>query len=140
MEQLEELFQTHQLRLTSARRSVFTALEQAESPLFIHEIITRCNKSDRTSIYRTLEVFRELGDAQIIPTGWKQRYELSDLFRAHHHHLQCTRCHALTSIHTPELEETIHTLASQYKYQLTSHHIELHGLCENCQNENGAAV
>ncbi|HEY0965140.1 MAG TPA: Fur family transcriptional regulator [Candidatus Saccharimonadales bacterium] len=133
MEQLEELFRTHNLRLTHARRSVFKALEQASSPLFIHDIISLCVKSDRTSIYRNLEIFRKLGIIEVIPTGWKQRYELSDLFRAHHHHLQCTRCHALIAINTPELEKTIHTLAKSHGYQLTSHHIELHGLCEKCQ-------
>jgi Fur family transcriptional regulator, ferric uptake regulator len=133
MEQLEQLFQAHHLRLTSPRRSVFRTLEQAHAPLFIHDIIKSCDDCDRTSIYRTLETFIKLGIVEIIPTGWKQRYELSDLFRAHHHHLQCVRCGELISIDTPKLEASIKAIADDHGYQLTSHHIELHGICKKCQ-------
>lgn len=134
MEQLEQLFRTHHLRLTSPRRSVFRALERADAPLFIHEIIAVCEGTDRTSVYRSLEVFAKLGIVQIIPTGWKQRYELSDLFRAHHHHLQCVRCSELISIDTPKLEASIKAIAHDHGYQLTSHHIELHGVCKKCRS------
>lgn len=134
MDQLETLFRTHSLRLTNPRREVFSILEKTSTPLFIQNIIEAAKDSDRTSIYRTLELFSRLGIVQVIPTGWKQRYELSDLFRAHHHHLQCTNCQEIISIDTPELERTIHTIAKGYGYELSSHHIELHGLCNKCQS------
>ncbi len=133
MDKLETLFRMHSLRLTNPRREVFGVLEKTSAPLFIQEIIKTAKTSDRTSIYRTLELFTRLGIVQVIPTGWKQRYELSDMFRAHHHHLQCTNCQALVSIDTPELEQTIQAIAKIQNYKLTSHHIELHGLCKNCQ-------
>lgn len=141
MEELEKLFRSHSLRLTEARRAVFQALEQVESPLYISEIIAACSSHNRTSVYRTLDTFTKLSIVETIATGWKQRYELSDLFRAHHHHLQCTRCGELVSIDTPGLEASISAIAQTHDYQLTSHHIELHGICNKClRNERGAAV
>jgi len=133
MEQLEQLFRSNHLRLTNPRRSVFRVLERAHAPLFIHDIIKSSGGGDRTSVYRTLEIFVRLGIIEIVPTGWKQRYELSDLFRPHHHHLDCMRCGELISIDTPKLETSIRSIARDHGYQLTSHHVELHGVCKKCQ-------
>ena len=120
-------------RITSARLELFEALRSADVPLPIADIHARCEKSDRASTYRNLELFIQAGIVTVIPIGWKKRYELASPFKPHHHHIQCTNCGKLVDIKTPELETLIETIAKSHKFTLSSHHIELAGLCSNCK-------
>ena len=133
MEQLATILSDHHLRSTAPRRAVFRALIETSKPLYLHEIIRTCETIDRTTIYRTLELYVSLGIVEIIHVGWKKRYELAEPFKPHHHHLQCTVCSELIAIDTPRLEEYIETTAMRYGYQLTGHHIELRGICMTCR-------
>lgn len=131
---LAEILRTHGLRVTTARRTVFNILHAHDVPLDIAAILAEKGEIDRASVYRTLELFVRLDIVSIIPIGWKKKYELSDPFRPHHHHLQCNTCGELVAIDTPELERLIETVAHAHGYQLSSHHIELRGTCYRCQN------
>ena len=133
MEQFEKLLHTSGNRLTHARRQVFQVLEQADQPLSLQQILGSVAAIDRTSVYRALELFNRLAIIEIVYVGWKKRYELAGTFRPHHHHLQCTHCHQLIALDTPELEKLITHLSEVHGYVLTSHHIELLGVCPHCQ-------
>ncbi len=121
-------------RITRARLELFEVLRTTDTPLPIADIHARCQKSDRASTYRNLELFIQAGIVTVIPLGWKKRYELASPFKPHHHHLQCTNCGKLVDINTPELETLIQSIADLQEFSLSSHHIELAGLCNNCVN------
>lgn len=136
MDHLLELLQRHSLRVTSARKAVFATLQCADKPLYIRQIIDACSSTNRTSIYRTLELFISLGIISKIQTGWKARYELAEPFKPHHHHLQCGTCGEVIAITSPALERQIGAFAMAHEYKLISHHIELHGTCSSCSQRN----
>lgn len=110
-----------------------TASAMPDTSLFIHQIVNLCPLSNRTSVYRTLNLFATLGIIETITSGWKSRYELAGPFKPHHHHLHCTACRQLIQLDIPILEETIKSFADSHEYMLTGHHIELTGLCKKCQ-------
>lgn len=98
------------------------------------ELVNACPSVNRASVYRTCEAFEKLGIIVRIPTGWKYRLELGEAFHEHHHHATCERCGA--SIALPEdsrLEKRLEELAARRNFTLTSHQIELTGICEACQ-------
>ncbi|MDO4781422.1 MAG: Fur family transcriptional regulator [Candidatus Saccharibacteria bacterium] len=132
---LTEILASHQQRLTTPRKAVFTALEQSSTPLSIQQLIARCPTINRTSIYRSLSLFTRLGIVSVVHVGWKQRYELAEPFAPHHHHLQCTQCHRIIDIETPELEQLITAISRRYHFQPTDHHFEIHGRCQACQRK-----
>lgn len=131
--ELETVFAKEGYRLTSPRRAVFDALHKSEAPLAIAAIIKACPDVDRVSIYRTLELFTQLGISEIIPFGWKQRYELTSPFKPHHHHLYCTSCATLIDIHSQKLEQIVATIARDYGFRPATHKFEITGLCADCQ-------
>jgi Fur family ferric uptake transcriptional regulator len=133
MTELNAFLRKHGLRVTSPRKDVFRALESAVEPLSMQQIIKQCPGVDRVSVYRCLETFETIGIIEVIHVGWKKRYELAGPFKAHHHHLQCVRCHALVDLHSAELETLIANTASLHGYKPLSHHFEVRGLCPNCQ-------
>jgi Fur family ferric uptake transcriptional regulator len=136
---LEVLFADRQLRLTTPRRKVFEILHESETPLQIGEIIKNCPDIDRVSIYRTLELFTKLGITDIVPLGWKQRYELTSPFKPHHHHLYCTNCGKLIDVHSQKLEQVVAAIARDYNFSPTEHKFEVSGLCKECSTKHQAA-
>ena len=133
MEQFEQLIRERGIRLTEPRREVFSILNQHDQPLTIGELLKLSKIAERTSVYRTLNLFATLGIIETITSGWKSRYELAGPFKPHHHHLHCTTCRELIQLDMPILEEIITSFADSHEYTLTVHHIELSGLCKKCQ-------
>lgn len=123
---------THSLRVTAPRLAVFDVLLSTPTPLSVADIAKRCPAIDKVSIYRTIETFAQIGVVAVIMHGWKQRYELAEPFKPHHHHLHCTACGAITEIHSGEVETVIKTIAAQYGFQPTDHMFEITGLCAGC--------
>jgi Fur family ferric uptake transcriptional regulator len=122
--------------LTKPRLFTFNALNSTK-PLTVKELIKQTSgKIDRASVYRTLDIFEKVNITQRIYTGWKYKVELSDKFQDHHHHLTCKVCGAIIPIHNEKLEEFIDNVAAGKDFKITSHQLEIQGLCKNCQKTN----
>lgn len=130
--QLATTLKQHRYSLTRPRRAVFEVLEQSD-PLTMHELIDRLPDIDRSSAYRTVELFETLGIIKRLQIGWKYKIELSDAFSHHHHHLACAHCGRIISV--PEnsvIERAIHALGKEHGFTITDHQLEVQGLCKDC--------
>ncbi len=136
MDEFTSYLSSRNYRITTARKAVFTVLNAADKPIAIQDITKRARDIDRVSVYRTLELFTLLGIVEVVHVGWKKRYELAGPFKPHHHHLECTSCHELIAIDPEQLEQLIDSIARDHGYTLSSHHIELQGLCSMCRHNN----
>ncbi len=133
MDQFSDLLKTRGYSLTTSRKRVFMALSDSHSPLKRGEIVARTPEINRSSVYRTLEVFHDIGITTTTFRGWTPYIELAEPFQAHHHHIICTNCGSTVSIENDELEELVGSIAQRHKFSLSQHHIELAGVCANCQ-------
>ncbi|MBM3210223.1 transcriptional repressor [Candidatus Saccharibacteria bacterium] len=131
--QLEAEFKSRNIRFTKPRRAIFKCLQTATYPLSIRDIYTSLPNIDRTSIYRTLELYLSLGVVQIIPIGWKQKYELAEPYAPHHHHFICLKCGSHTDINPPGLEDLLRHYERTAGVIITAHTFELSGVCAACQ-------
>lgn len=121
--------------LTAPRRAVFNALVGTEA-LSMSELVEKVSPIDRATVYRTVELFENLGVINRLQFGWKYKLELSDLFSEHHHHATCTNCGKMIALHEdPETEASIHQLAQQHNFAISSHSLEIRGLCPACQKQ-----
>jgi Fur family ferric uptake transcriptional regulator len=132
-EVFEKTLKEHRCSLTLPRQAVFDALQHHTS-LTMAELAASCPGIDRSSVYRTSELFEKLGIVVRIPTGWKYRLELGEAFHEHHHHATCATCGASIALpEDPALEKRLRDLAARRSFSLTSHQIELTGTCETCR-------
>jgi Fe2+ or Zn2+ uptake regulation protein len=122
----------HGLRVTSPRLAVFTTLTNTAVPLSIADIVKACPTVDRVSIYRTIEAFVRIGVVTVVMHGWKQRYELAEPFKPHHHHLHCTACGTVIEIRSDKVEHLINDIATEYRFQPADHTFEITGHCHTC--------
>jgi len=129
---LEKLLAASGLRVTTPRKAIFKTLKTAAVPLSHVEIAHANADIDKTSVYRTVELFMKLGVVIGVNHGWKQRYELAAPFRPHHHHLHCINCGKVEEIQSEKLEQMIQAIASESNFQVVGHTFELTGICKDC--------
>ena len=118
--------------ITAPRQLIFERLMKREKQS-MNELLKHCQKIDRASVYRTIELFEQLGIVQRVYSGWKYQLELGEDFQDHHHHALCRICSK--HINLPEdiiLEKQIERLAETHHFSLERHSLELQGICEDC--------
>jgi Fur family transcriptional regulator, ferric uptake regulator len=116
---------------TKTRIAVLRAI-LAHQPAAMSQLITALPDVDRATVYRTVDLFVDLGIAKKVSTGFKYRVELGDSFQEHHHHLTCLRCENVIDVHTPEIEYAIEQVAANNGFRPIRHDLEITGYCSSC--------
>lgn len=116
---------------TKTRMAVLQAI-LAVQPATMQQLISALPDVDRATVYRTVDLFVDLGISKKVSTGFKYRIELGDSFQEHHHHLTCLRCSSVIDVHTPEIEYAIEQTSNNNGFRPIRHDIEIMGYCANC--------
>ena len=134
-EQLVSALKQHRLSLTKPRLLVFDALS-GQDPKTIQQIASLCGDgADRATIYRVIALFEKIGVIHRVQIGWKHKYELSDSFHAHHHHLTCINCGRVSTLpEDTKLEERLTSLTGAQNFIMRNHQLEIQGVCNDCTN------
>jgi Fur family transcriptional regulator, ferric uptake regulator len=121
---------------TEPRRLVLEVFLNDHRPLTpsaVHEQLPDAN-INLASVYRTIELFCQLGvltEVDHVPEG--RRYELSDDYREHHHHLICRSCGKTEDFEDCEMEQIERLIKKRFQFQVTRHELRFLGLCRRCQ-------
>lgn len=118
---------------TKTRRAVLQTILRMQ-PATTQQLIAALPDVDRATVYRTIDLFVDLGIAKRVTTGFRYSIELGDSFQAHHHHLTCLRCGVVIDVHTPEIETAIEQTAINNVFRPIRHDLEISGYCSNCSN------
>lgn len=126
-------------RYTSGRRVLVDVLAAAERPLTIPEIVERDASLATSSVYRNLSALEQAGIASKVVTSKEHaRYELSEDFGHHHHHLVCVDCGRVSDFTLPsgveeKLDAALRRAARKEGYVHGAHRLDLTGTCPECQ-------
>lgn len=135
-EQVEEFLRQHQYKLTGPRREIIRILNANARPLSVQEIHQQLNETsaDLASVYRTINLLCELGVLTRLEFQEKlYRYELSDAFTEHHHHLICKQCgHVENVFHYCLSDGVTEDILKQQGFMVESHILEFYGICKEC--------
>jgi Fur family ferric uptake transcriptional regulator len=86
------------------------------------------------TVYRTLELFRELGIVHEMDFAeGMSRYEYGNWL--HHHHLVCLKCGRIIEFQSDDLEAVEEKLSAKYGFSVIGHHLKLYGYCEKCRSQ-----
>lgn len=123
-------------RLTRQRAAVLRVLQADGGHLDAEDIHERAREElpslGLATIYRTLELLRDLGLVQVVQfPGTAARYEAR---LDKHHHLLCTRCHRLSDVEAPALATLVGSIAEGMGFQPTDFKLLVSGLCHRCRN------
>ena len=126
-------------RYTSGRRALVSVMAAAERPLTIPEIIERESSLATSSVYRHLVTLEQAGIVtKIVTTQDHGRYELSEQFADHHHHLVCTMCGEVNDFVLPPaveeaLEAALRKASRKEGFSPEGHRFDVTGTCTNCR-------
>lgn len=121
---------------TEPRRQVLEVFLENGKPLTpaaVHKLMPD-RAVNLASVYRAIELFCRLGvltEVDHVQEG--QRYELSDEYRGHHHHLICGGCGKTEDIEDCEMEDIEKLISQRFRFKITRHELRFIGLCQRCQ-------
>jgi Fur family peroxide stress response transcriptional regulator len=125
------------IKLTHQRLEVFNEMLSVGNHPSAEEIHKRLQTRLPTiaidTVYRTLTTFDDLGIIKKLHL--MNEKTLFDANLDQHHHFICTRCKAVEDIYWPEFDNTNLPALFQKLGTIQSRHLELHGLCKNCQEQ-----
>ncbi|HET7528777.1 MAG TPA: Fur family transcriptional regulator [Candidatus Saccharimonadales bacterium] len=132
-ETLKSILKAGGASLTAPRKTVFDLMLN-QGPQSMQVLVQRAKgKTDRATVYRTIDLFERLGIVRRLNVGWKYKVELSDVFTGHHHHMYCTNCGRMSELpDNPMLETMIDTVAAKSGFSPRGHQLEVYGLCSSC--------
>jgi Fur family ferric uptake transcriptional regulator len=133
---LKDHLARHQLKLTRQREYILQAFLQNEH-ITAEQMYRLLAKKDPhiglATIYRTLNLFCEAGLAQARHFGSQTQYD-NVAHKGHHDHLICTGCGRIVEFENEEIERLQSQVASRHGFAITTHKLELYGLCSHCRH------
>ncbi|SRR5579871_2162993 len=125
------------LKLTAQRELILETFLASEGHVSAEELYQKAKEKQPhmgfATVYRTLKHMTQCGLARELDFGdGRFKYE-PDFNRRHHDHMICTNCGAYIEFLNPEIEELQEQVSRKHGFKITSHRMQLYGLCQKCQ-------
>lgn len=136
-----DIMRSNGLRVTSQRLHILDAICEGYGHTTLGQIYARVRRKDasidRSTVYRTLDVFVELGLVVSADTGIGEKvYEIAK--PSPHHHLVCKKCGQERELDNVVMQRLFHVVEEEYGFAINMDHVVLFGLCQACQQETDA--
>jgi len=134
-EELAQLLRSSDQRATPQRVMILSVLHAAENHLTADEVFQRLGPMssalNRSTVYRTLERFRDAGIVSETDLGGGVRvFELLDGRR--HHHLVCHACSGMIEMDDEPVESMRAAIRDRYGFEPVVDHLAIWGICPAC--------
>ncbi len=131
----EDRLSTAGCRVTRQRGIILDAVCAGGGHTPLSEIFGRVRKADpsidRSTLYRTLKVFVELGIVVVADTGAAETYyEIARPIP--HHHLVCRSCGREQEIDQETVDSMVDRVRHRHRFRVETDHLVLFGHCERC--------
>jgi Fur family ferric uptake transcriptional regulator len=134
--ELEDFLAKRGLRLTSQRRRLTEMVMSTRQHLTVDELVALAHEKrlniGRATVYRTLDLLCQAGLVHGHDFGQGSRRYEAMFGLLHHDHMQCTQCGAIIEFACEEIERLQEQKAREHGFTLTSHRLEMFGLCSRC--------
>ena len=128
-------------RVTPQRLVILGALRPGEH-LSADEVFARVEPLlpgvNRSTVYRTLELFRDLGLVSMTDLGGGARQ--FELIEALHHHLICHRCGAILELDDALVDPLRDGIRARYGFAPAIDHLAVFGFCAACARATDGQV
>ena len=129
-------------RLTMPRRAVAELITEYDGHFTAADLESAARRRrldlSRATLFRSLDLLTELGVVERLdlPSG---EHAYVPCAPAHHHHVVCSRCGRSSDVEDVGLAQSIEEISRRSGFLITSHRLELFGLCRHCQTRHAPA-
>lgn len=135
-----DLISRHGIKYTRQRSLTLDILARAITPLSAEMIYLQMRDADSTislsTVYRVLDAFIEKGLVTKALDLESDRAAFALKSNEHRHNLTCTRCRRTVVIDNCPLGSLVDALEKTTSFFITSHRLEMYGLCTFCKDQN----
>ncbi|WP_457622684.1 Fur family transcriptional regulator [Persephonella sp.] len=126
------------LKYTPQREAIFRKIISTKGHFeiedLVHKIKTKNMSVSRATVYRTLNILKEMGLVnEVIKYGNKTIYEVA--LKEHHDHLICKKCGKIIEFHSDEIEKLQDKICNKYDFKPEFHRLEIFGICKECRQK-----
>lgn len=137
--ELKHMIRKMNLKVTDQRILILKNLHDGRAHVTAQELYEKVSLKDSSIGFATVYRFlRTLTENQLVTEvrmgGLPARYELTP--KAHHDHLTCTSCGKICEFENKSIEDLQLRVAKHFGFKLTSHVLELYGICPDCQESS----
>ncbi len=120
-------------RATAPRREVVSVVLEQGRPFTAEQIVALLPDVGRATVYRTLEILASIDVVhRLMKSGGFPSYVVCH--SGHHHHLVCSECSRVIEFSECPVDELVHELAERTDFAISTHHLEITGICPSCQD------
>jgi Fur family transcriptional regulator, ferric uptake regulator len=133
---LKDHLAKHQLKLTRQREHIldmFLKNEHITAEQMYRQLAKKDPHIGLATIYRTLNLFCEVGLAQARHFGTQTQYD-NVSHKGHHDHLICTGCGKIVEFQNEDIEQLQEEVARRNGFTIQMHKLELYGVCAGCRH------
>ena len=136
--EIVEMLRDRGYRVTLPRQAIVEALFTFERAFSADDLIQHLSDRDpgvgRATVFRTLDmlVSLDLLDRLHAADGCHS-YVLAHSRSHHYHHLICNSCGTVVPFESCNIESLYPTVSKETDFQISSHMLELFGLCGSCR-------
>lgn len=133
---LKNMIREMHLKVTDQRLLILQALYEGRTHVTAQSLFEVVSAKDPeigfATVYRFLRTLTEHDFVtEVRMGGLPARYELRT--QSHHDHLTCVECGAIFEFENATIEALQEQVATEFGFKLTSHVMELYGVCPQCQ-------
>lgn len=142
---VEQTLSDHGYRLTSPRAAIVDAVLRHTRPFSAEQLVGELadsasgQKIGRATVYRTLEVLAAIDVlTRIVQQDGRPTYICGT--PGHRHHLLCEHCGTTVTFTACPIDDLVHRLTKDTRFEIHDHVLEVFGLCPQCQEQGVAAA
>jgi len=125
-------------RITPQRLAILQILLTTDQHPSVEQVYNQVKSQFPTTslatVYKTVSLLKEIGEIlEIGISDGRSHYDGKKPYP--HPHLICTRCHRIIDPDISLLDQLTSEVAKATGYRITSHQVELFGLCPSCQQK-----
>jgi Fur family transcriptional regulator, ferric uptake regulator len=125
----------HGYRLTGPRRQVLTRVLAKDRPFTAEQLVAELPDIARATIYRTLEILASVDLlTRLLQPGGHPAYVAGA--PGHRHHLVCSGCGTVVAFTDCPVDQLLRQLSRVTAFSISSHHLEVTGVCPGCQSSS----
>ena len=132
------------IRYSKPRMQVFDIFIKTEKHLTAYEIyeLTKAKypRIGYATVYRARKVICDAEIAEETNFGDGSKHYEHKYGHDHHDHLICTKCGVLIEVLQPEIEVMQEEMAEKHNFTITSHKLQIFGICGKCVEEKSEKV
>lgn len=136
----KKLIKSNGLKYTSQREVILEALYSNHEHVTPESLLQAIQEKypdlniGIATIYRTLALLENSDLVSSISFGAQgKKYELGH--KHHHDHMICTSCDEIIEFVNQDIERLQEEVAKKISFHITSHTMQIFGLCKNCQDK-----